>query len=932
VGRLLARRDQPRPLETVLPALAAAPLWTRAPLDLLPRSLLKEELLSAVAGEDWKAVLDLCRRLRSWSEPAPRKAGEGGELRALLDWAGTLAARGLPQEDGRRAASIPAAWRHPLIEELDKDGYNTLAEFQAAVESKAYQSACQIISSAGAHRAVGFLPDGRDPRLLVSLPGAVAGALRESPELRRTMGEEFGPLGLLRVRQAAADGDVPAVEAAAAQFSGTEAACEARSWLGDRLLSAGDFTRALGQYREALAGAPSSKRAGLAARIRLAGASSGQELGGPASEPVELGGLRIAPADFERLVSQALGERGGSPARSGSGGAAEGPSLLRQGLYEARSWPEIQPAGATAPPKTERAERGESQSKGSKSKKNRSKSEPPARQVEKPARQPGRNAGESRPARSGLDGSARESVLELEGSLLVAGSPGRLTAFDVEKKAELWSRAAGDPPLPGQSGPTAAPRPLISGDRIYLRVLRRSGAQVECYSARKGQLLWRSAVVDRVASDPLLIQGELFALTAAGRPGQTLRLSFTSLDRASGKVIAERPLASWQDVWDGLIPCQASAVLDRVVARAGGTILSFDLLGEPRWLHKEVWIPHEVGLRPPEASPDPPLIVAGRVFVAPVGARGLECLDLESGRLQWQRSIPESRRLLGETDGRLILETSEGLLALSQTGEVLWAHRIDHPLEASLPHGGEAILVAYRERDRTDSENWWPCLAWLDPATGAETARSPLFGLAGADPRLGPLVARGERAWALAGGGEAGAREVLELERRGDPLPGRSDPAPLERWTAHLDRELKGFVEAALPGWSLLWPGKEEGMGLLLAARGEAEVLATVVSRESPLVLAREVQVAPGGKARLAIKVAEEGRSGFRVRLEAGGKKLLEERVEPSGSGGWREWQADLSSLAGERVWLLLRAEPLDSPARIYWRLLGPLSLETAGR
>src|SRR5690606_1450564 len=126
--------------------------------------------------------------------------------------------------------------------------------------------ACQTISTAGISGLLGLLPDSKEPDLFVSLPRAVALAVRDHPELRETMRSEFGPVGLLRVRQAMAEANAEAIETATVQFYGTDAASEAHRWLGDRALAAGKFAQAVDQYREGLRHAPPGLRPDLLAR------------------------------------------------------------------------------------------------------------------------------------------------------------------------------------------------------------------------------------------------------------------------------------------------------------------------------------------------------------------------------------------------------------------------------------------------------------------------------------------------------------------------------------------------------------------------------------------------------------------------------------------------------------------------------------------
>ena len=171
----------------------------------------------------------------------------------------------------------------------------------------------------------------------MSLAGSVDLAIREHPPLKQAMNEHFGQRGRLRVRQAVAEGDVVALEAAVMQFSGTEAAAEAQLWLGDRAFAGGDFARALGLYGAAKTGnlAPGP----IDARVRLAGAMLGRDLGQPVKESVVLGELKLIAAEFEKLVTEMLKEYGDVASLATSGDQPfAAPSPAR---FEAKRWAEI---------------------------------------------------------------------------------------------------------------------------------------------------------------------------------------------------------------------------------------------------------------------------------------------------------------------------------------------------------------------------------------------------------------------------------------------------------------------------------------------------------------------------------------------------------------------------------------------------------------
>jgi hypothetical protein len=284
----------------------ASPIWTSPGVDFFPGDLVRIEILNLVHQAAWEEVLQLCRQIRYWCEPTlpgEKPPSRSGDLLTLVQWAGALASRHHRAEGGGKPLQFPTSWRHPLMEEFSRDGYNLISEFEAAVESRSLGAACQIISSADFRDDLGLLPLARDEGLLISFPAAVALAMREHPELQQTMREEFGPIGLLKVRRAMASGDAPTLREAALQFPGTEASAEAHRWLGDRALSGGDFPRAHGHYRSALRNAPAHLQKQIEPRLRLAAALMGQEELKPVEEAVNLNGTWVEAAEFERVVA-----------------------------------------------------------------------------------------------------------------------------------------------------------------------------------------------------------------------------------------------------------------------------------------------------------------------------------------------------------------------------------------------------------------------------------------------------------------------------------------------------------------------------------------------------------------------------------------------------------------------------------------------------
>jgi len=299
VGESAHRDGQPRPASLIGHAQRTAPIWSHQVYNFLPDALVRAELLELVQAGQWAELRDFCRQQRFWHRMPPGQQAAPD----LTDWADTLAARQLPKAVGHGTPTLQTAWRHPLLVDLSKEGYNVLAELRAALDGRSYRDACQIISTSAENGLLGLLPDSRDSELLVSLPGAVALAMRDHAGLRTTMSEQFGPLGRLRIRQAIAENDVDAVEAATTQFFSTTAAAEAHVWLGDRALASGAFAHALGQYRQAQRTAAPDLSSRIAASQQLAGALMGQTAGEPVTRSVTFGDTELSAAELQALVA-----------------------------------------------------------------------------------------------------------------------------------------------------------------------------------------------------------------------------------------------------------------------------------------------------------------------------------------------------------------------------------------------------------------------------------------------------------------------------------------------------------------------------------------------------------------------------------------------------------------------------------------------------
>ncbi len=143
--------------------LLNCPLWTMAPVKIPAESVARYDLLRAIYKDDWEDVARLCRWLRFWNKPShPHYAAFHGRdsLRTMVELAEAGVHRFAPDQKPGQPTPFPnqevVTWRHPLIEQLSKEGYNVLAEFEAALSGDSYKDACQIVAAASASGALGL--------------------------------------------------------------------------------------------------------------------------------------------------------------------------------------------------------------------------------------------------------------------------------------------------------------------------------------------------------------------------------------------------------------------------------------------------------------------------------------------------------------------------------------------------------------------------------------------------------------------------------------------------------------------------------------------------------------------------------------------------------------------------------------------------------
>jgi hypothetical protein len=293
----------------------------------------------------------------------------------------------------------------------------------------------------------------------------------------------------------------------------------------------------------------------------------------------------------------------------------------------------------------------------------------------------------------------------------------------------------------------------------------------------------------------------LFVLSAAADPGSKITLGLVGLDATTGRVRSRTTLAEFRDVWRGQLPCQAAVAEDRIVAAVGGCVLCCDTAGRVHWVRRQVWIPplsseYWNGREWIDQAFSPPLVEEGWVFATQPGVWAIECMALESGRLRWRQALGGLVRLLGCTRGRLVAETTDGLVGLdSESGRLVWSLEVRDRLETILcgPQGVEqlpkspypSVLTIYLGRKKDDKAPRPILLEWIDPQTGRRLGRSTLkmpVAIPAATPGpapppaeswLKPVVAAEGRVWGFSASlKEPAQRDIVELVRIGEPEEG----------------------------------------------------------------------------------------------------------------------------------------------------------------
>jgi outer membrane protein assembly factor BamB len=724
----LAAREVATPFTVHSHALLRWPLWHVRRVPVFSDSLLRHEIVALATTDRWDELRQSCRRMRFFN--AGLRNGDqptwSPHAEYVVRWAEGLANEFSPKRE-KAPAALRAADVRPLVENVSKEGFNAMAEFRAAVDSQAYRETCQMIMTMTGGEKLGPLPHGKDRWLSVSFPVAVEAAMRESPGLRKAMQDSYGKIARLRFNQAAATGDATVMAAMAGQFVGMDVAGEARRWLGDRSLSAGEFGAAARHYRRASDDAVEAEREALAARVRLAGALVGRDAGRPVQGPVQFGQNRYTAAQFEQMIEQLRKAREGMAGTEGTPSLASG---FAPGRYELRPWAKIE-----------------------------------GRDVRRPPNLPDR----------GRDWAGRLTGILIAGKQkqMFVNNRLELVAFTLDNGQEQWvQRSSAD--AHRQRWPLVAMTPVLNEGRLFVRRLTTEGPELACLDPADGTVVWNTRPDSGAISDPMLIDQRLYVLSASYETSKVY-VYLVALQPATGHARSRILLAEFRDAWRQQLPCQATAIEDRIVTSVGGCVLCCDTSGQILWMRHQAWIP-PLTMEDHDTRPwldqvhTPPLARDGRVYVTQPGVFGIDCLDLDSGRAIWRQAVGGLTGMIGVASGAVVVQSNDALLALDASiGKPLWRRDTQDCLTARICSGPDSVLVARTMPKKQQGDPARIVFTWLDAKNGQRIGGAAVTAKTSPELWLRPLPAGGGRQWALmATYQEPAKRELLEAIRLGD--------------------------------------------------------------------------------------------------------------------------------------------------------------------
>jgi outer membrane protein assembly factor BamB len=558
--------------------------------------------------------------------------------------------------------------------------------------------------------------------LLVSLATAIRLAREDYPAVAQALTEKCEAIGKLRVASAASEADRPALELATAQFAGSSAA-KAHQWLADEALMRGQFSRALFHYGQS-EHSDASLKSEIAPRIRLAAAMLGRDEYSLPNETVEFGKNSLSKAEFQRLVLDMWLRAAEHPLapRPSAAGRVPAPARYKaivRGAFDG-------PAG------------------------------------EQPQDDLGR-----RTIKLGVPWVDRQLATAMDDDTLYISNRFQVSSFDLNSGERRWQSE--QPPgamQRSQEWGLIPMRPLVVGERIFVRLLYSSSPQLVCLEKRSGKIVWTGETREQefLVGDPLMVDGRLISLAVAIGPDQQGTLRLQEFEPRSGEIVRFRDLVRLRSSWGSRACCQAVFDDDRLIVALGGVVVSTDIEGDVDWIRKQNVTSAESDPRWVVQTFQPPVVADGRAFIAQPGVKSVDCLDAVTGRMLWSASPPGLVGLVGLAGECVVVRTETSLCGLDlRDGSSRWTASA-HDVFSNQLLDKDYVLFASRETVGGKKNESQVKLTWLSVKDGAAVSSCVVAKLGETDPQLGPLIARGERLFGLFGrGARERTRDLVEF-------------------------------------------------------------------------------------------------------------------------------------------------------------------------
>lgn len=863
-------------------AYLLAPIWTESRPWAMPPEIPRNVAAMAVWSREDAAALAAHATAFYLTPSHPERGWSTDEelgLTRIVSWAAEVAAAGDQQLDG----ASRFGWGHPLTTEPGREATAVALELEAALTAGAYADAARLLGTMT--NLSGLMPAPSDPDRFIPPPRLISEIATQHPSLTETIQQESGAVALLAVRQAIATKDDAAVRAAALRYIGTPAAVEANQWLGDAALALGQFQEAVNHFNDALEAASPEQRVALLARQQLAQALTGETSAVEQVSEASFGPQTLSQAQFNDLIEDLR--------KSSASGNELFPIPQKQ----------IPKAVAVSPEARGRFD-GDL----------------------------GRNPGKGEFRR--FDWVGRQISVTSDRGILYLTNRFQVVAFDSKRNLPLWTVGLGKEQGEAHSWPNVTFKPLAVNDRLFVRRLNARAPELACLQiTNRGKLVWKTNSDIAVVSDPIFIDGGLFALTAPAdrRGGGLSTLSLTLFRPDDGTPIFSAPLIVMSDPDAMQPPVELLPTEDGVIFTTLGTAARCDWSGNILWVRKLPFLP-------PAADPDfdrlpysRPIYKEGRLVIAPPGTRAVLALDAETGRQLWVKPLGELEGLCGLTNSVVVLKSPEAIIGLDHsTGETKWTYHRPNLLEGLLCD--ETTVLASSRTALADQQDGLALLR-IDSTNGTRLSEQTIRVQRKEEIHCGPLIIENDRVWGFVGEGWRDPKRTL-VEFVPNPSLPSVEPAAkadeLYHWLSLVDPQTLFNAATVLPGWTPIGSqsagNSKNGADFLDQHQGESWVLRTKAGRDQATQFLKTITL-PAGQPKLKARVGRSSDQGWTLRLLVDGRPIASEPIsKATAPEGWRTVSFDLSRFAGQNVRLVLEqtlpAEDANRVSEAYWKSL----------